>query len=741
MNDKYSRQIQALGKNTQKTIREMRILIVGLNTIGSEICKNLALSGISSIYLYDSNPIHEDNYLYNFFLSYPEKIGIGVRHDEGIKNNIEKLVEKINIYIYNKNSCPKSFDYIFLTNAKESINYWNIYAREVNARFAAAYQYGNETWAWFDPNENAISSSPNGETSKIWDILQNTDNILIVAEVPTDIYENCRVLVGNATQNIICTVKVLNNTWVEIDSILNWSATFIQSIPDQLCVSGKIYENDVINRVFISNNICFPLSIKLAAQVSHECLKIFTQTPLVGEIYEDNNSLINDESLYIKDLDHNNPILIVGAGAIGCEYLKNLGTIGFKKIIIIDSDAISISNTTRQLFYQDNDVGKSKVLVAAEKMRRTFPDIEIFPIECFLNKETFNNIGINWNSIQIILNAVDNTEARVFIDELSIYYKIPTIDSGTLACKAHAQFILPNYTESYNDLQDEQQNNEIPVCTVKEFPYKIEHCVAWARELLEIILASKKTGSSLCCKYFVTDIKHLINSHPQEFWEKQRKPAILLPNNPLRKLWIDSTDNIRKIKNIDANNDLITSWLIITSKLRATNYNLHVENEDSITKILYNITPALQTTTAYIIGHACYHMLYAPVKNIFVNLAINLSISSDPNPSIKITSKDNDHVFNCPRIAIPENHTKWDCIIHEINEKEDITSTKIIEYIEKQYQINVLTIRNINGIAYSEMIASDQKFDINKLWIIDAMSKENNKIIQMPYHKFIITKE
>ena len=64
---------------------------------------------------------------------------------------------------------------------------------------------------------------------------------------------------------------------------------------------------------------------------------------------------------------------------------KNLGMEGFKQITVVDADSISISNTTRQLFYQERDVGKSKVKVAGEKMKLTFPGTSIQICETFIN--------------------------------------------------------------------------------------------------------------------------------------------------------------------------------------------------------------------------------------------------------------------------------------------------------------------------------------------------------------------
>ena len=70
------------------------------------------------------------------------------------------------------------------------------------------------------------------------------------------------------------------------------------------------------------------------------------------------------------------------------------------------------------------------------------------------------------------------------MDGPCVWFEKPLFESGTLGTKCHSQIIIPHKTISYTDIQDPPEES-IPLCTLKNFPYQIEHTIQWARDYFE----------------------------------------------------------------------------------------------------------------------------------------------------------------------------------------------------------------------------------------------------------------
>uniref|UniRef100_A0A3B5QKB0 E1 ubiquitin-activating enzyme n=1 Tax=Xiphophorus maculatus TaxID=8083 RepID=A0A3B5QKB0_XIPMA len=180
---------------------------------------------------------------------------------------------------------------------------------------------------------------------------------------------------------------------------------------------------------------------------------------------------------------------LVGAGAIGCELLKNFAMIGLAseegEVIVTDMDTIEKSNLNRQFLFRPSDVTKMKSDTAAAAVKQMNPSFKITAHQNRVGPETERVYDDDFfESLNGVANALDNVDARMYMDRRCVYYRKPLLESGTLGTKGNIQVVIPFLTESYSSSQDPPEKS-IPICTLKNFPNAIEHTLQWARDEFE----------------------------------------------------------------------------------------------------------------------------------------------------------------------------------------------------------------------------------------------------------------
>ena len=181
--------------------------------------------------------------------------------------------------------------------------------------------------------------------------------------------------------------------------------------------------------------------------------------------------------------------LLVGAGAIGCEMLKNWAMMGVGSaggaITVTDPDTIEKSNLNRQFLFRPWDVSKAKAECAAKAIQTMNPACPVAARLDRVGPETENVFDdAFWEGLSGVCNALDNVQARLYVDQRCIYYQRPLLESGTLGAKGNVQVVVPRLTESYGSSRDPPERS-IPVCTLKNFPNEIAHTIQWSRDLFE----------------------------------------------------------------------------------------------------------------------------------------------------------------------------------------------------------------------------------------------------------------
>ncbi|KAK9479219.1 hypothetical protein V1514DRAFT_367041 [Lipomyces japonicus] len=174
-------------------------------------------------------------------------------------------------------------------------------------------------------------------------------------------------------------------------------------------------------------------------------------------------------------------VLMVGAGGIGCELLKNLVLTGFGTIELVDLDTIDLSNLNRQFLFGNEHIKKSKALVAKQTAGRFNPDVELIAHHADIKAGEFN---VAWfKRFDVVFNALDNLDARRHVNRMCLTADVPLIESGTTGFNGQVQVIVRGQTECY-DCVPKPVPKSFPVCTIRTTPSQPIHCIVWAKMYL-----------------------------------------------------------------------------------------------------------------------------------------------------------------------------------------------------------------------------------------------------------------
>ena len=117
-------------------------------------------------------------------------------------------------------------------------------------------------------------------------------------------------------------------------------------------------------------------------------------------------------------------VLVIGAGGLGSPALLYLAAAGVGRIGIVEEDVVELSNLNRQILYRSKDVGKPKVLVAAQRLRELNPEIIIDAYQKrFLGSGAYELAS----KYDLLLDASDNFATRSLVNEVAVATKKPLV--------------------------------------------------------------------------------------------------------------------------------------------------------------------------------------------------------------------------------------------------------------------------------------------------------------------------
>lgn len=210
-------------------------------------------------------------------------------------------------------------------------------------------------------------------------------------------------------------------------------------------------------------------------------------------------------------------VLLVGAGGIGCELLKNLVCCGFgsglrkqanqdvkqevapakkAEIVVIDLDTIDLSNLNRQFLFRKQHIKKPKAYVAKETASQFNPSVNIDAHHASIFDSRYD-VDF-FEGFDIVFNALDNLAARRHVNRMCLAADVPLIESGTTGFNGQVQAIRKGVTECY-DCNEKPVQKSFPICTIRSTPSQPIHCIVWAKSYLlpEVFGTSEDESSDM----------------------------------------------------------------------------------------------------------------------------------------------------------------------------------------------------------------------------------------------------
>ena len=123
----------------------------------------------------------------------------------------------------------------------------------------------------------------------------------------------------------------------------------------------------------------------------------------------------------------NAKVLVIGAGALGNEVIKNLSLMGVGNLFIIDFDKIEAANLSRSVLFRETDNNRSKAEVAAARAKSVNPDVRVQ----YLNADVTTGLGLGViRRMDVIIGCLDNREARLAVNRFCYWMNKSWVDGA-----------------------------------------------------------------------------------------------------------------------------------------------------------------------------------------------------------------------------------------------------------------------------------------------------------------------
>jgi molybdopterin/thiamine biosynthesis adenylyltransferase len=268
-------------------------------------------------------------------------------------------------------------------------------------------------------------------------------------------------------------------------------------------------------------------------------------------------------------------VLVVGAGALGNEVIKNLALLGAGQVVIVDMDRVELSNLSRSVLFRATDEGQSKAECAARAARQIYPEMKVRAIAA----NVLAGVGLGYfRWANVVIGALDNREARVFVNSACARVGRPWIDGGIEVLHGIVRGFAPPATACYE-------------CTMSQTDWdllrKRRSCSLLARRaLVQDGTPTTPTTASIIAAVQVQELVKMLHDlpallgrgwvfdgaghssysvnypiHPECPWHEAAAEIVPLAefnsDTPLRRIWEEGERRLGKLDAIDFGRELV----------------------------------------------------------------------------------------------------------------------------------------------------------------------------------------
>ncbi len=201
----------------------------------------------------------------------------------------------------------------------------------------------------------------------------------------------------------------------------------------------------------------------------------------------------------------NAKICVVGVGGLGNPITTRLVAMGVGKLRIIDRDVIELSNLHRQTMFDESDVGQVKVEVAAKKLQKLNPDVQIESLPISINDYTALDAI---EGCDVVIDALDSVNARYALNKACVEKNIPFVTGAAVGVSGQAFTILPGKSACYSCMFPELDEDSMPTCSIEGVHPSILSIVGGI-EVAEAVKVILGKTPSLSDKILHIDIENL----------------------------------------------------------------------------------------------------------------------------------------------------------------------------------------------------------------------------------------